>query len=213
MAVQRPGALHRFLPYFLADTMRSLTRTLLAAVLLTATATPAHAAEGGLLSPNSGLMVWTLLIFVILFVVLKYFAFGPITAAVEAREKALEEAIEGAKRDREAAALLLADQRRDIETARHEAQRIIADARQAAERVRTDLLDAAKAEQAALLERARSEIGMERDKAILELRREAVDLAIAGATKVVEQNLDSQGNRRIVESYLAGIPAFAAGSR
>jgi F-type H+-transporting ATPase subunit b len=195
--------------------MRSLFRSLLPVLLLTAVASPAHAAEGSpdLLSPSYGLMAWTLLIFVILFVVLSKFAFGPITKAVEAREKALEEAIAGAKADREAAALLLADQRREIETARQEAQRIIADARQTGERVRTEMLETARTEQTALLERARTEIGLERDKAILELRKEAVDLAIAGATKVVEQNLDSAGNRRLVESYLASVPSIGAGAR
>lgn len=195
--------------------MRSLFRTLLPVLLLTAVATPAHAAEGApdLLSPSYGLMAWTLIIFVILFVVLSKFAFGPITKAVEAREKALEEAIEGAKRDRDAAAALLADQRREIENARQEAQRIIVDARQAGERVRTEVLEQTKNEQAALLERARLEIGQERDRAILALRREAVDLAIAGASKVVEQNLDSQNNRRIVETFLASVPPLGAGTR
>lgn len=192
-----------------------LSRTLPAALLLTIVATPAHAAEGGpdLLSPSYGLMFWTLIIFVILFVVLSKFAFGPITKAVEAREKALEEAIEGAKRDREAAAALVAEQRREIENARAEAQRIIADSRSAGERVRNEMLETTRTEQAALLERARTEIAQERDRAILELRREAVDLAIAGASKVVEQNLDSQNNRRIVESFLASVPPLGTGAR
>ena len=66
-----------------------------------------HASGGGLMSLQLNLMFWTLLIFVILYIILSKFAFGPITAAVEAREKALEEAIEAAKRDREAAAKLL----------------------------------------------------------------------------------------------------------
>ena len=75
------------------------------------------------------------------------------------------------------------------------------------------MLETTRTEQAALLERARTEIGQERDRAILELRREAVDLAIAGASKVVEQNLDSQNNRRIVESFLASVPPIGTGAR
>ena len=59
-----------------------------------------EAAKGGLLTPQGGLMIWTLIIFLILFFVLSKYAFKPITAAVEAREKALEEAIAGAKADR-----------------------------------------------------------------------------------------------------------------
>jgi F-type H+-transporting ATPase subunit b len=56
-----------------------------------------------------------------------------------------------------------------------------------------------------MLERARREIESEKDKAIMHLRREAVDLALAGASKVIEQNLESQKNRQLVESYLASI--------
>jgi F-type H+-transporting ATPase subunit b len=180
--------------------------TIAAAVVMTATAPPAFAAEGGdLLSPNAGLMFWTLIIFVVLLFVLSKFAFGPITAAVVAREKALEEAIAGAKRDREEAARLLAEQRAAIEAARTDAQKIIAEGRQAGERVRAEMVEATRVEQHQMLERARREIQTERDVAILQLRKEAVDLAIAGAGKVVEKNLDSDANRRLVENFLASI--------
>lgn len=72
--------------------------------------------------------------------------------------------------------------------------------------MRSRLLESTHAEQAELLERARREIGAERDRAIAELRREAVDLAIAGASRVIERNLDDQTNRRLVEQYLSSIP-------
>ena len=61
-------------------------------------------------------------------------------------------------------------------------------------------------QQQQMLERARSEIGREKDDAIAELRREAIELAIAGASKVLEKNLDDQSNRKIVESFLSSIP-------
>jgi F-type H+-transporting ATPase subunit b len=56
-----------------------------------------------------------------------------------------------------------------------------------------------------MLERARRDLGVERDKAIVQLRREAVDLAIAGATKVVEENLDNDKNRKLVEEFLSSL--------
>src|SRR5687767_15880414 len=74
----------------------------------------AEAAQGGLLTPSGGLMSWTLIIFLFLFFVLSRYAFKPITAAVEAREKALEDAIAGAKADREAAAALLRSEERRV---------------------------------------------------------------------------------------------------
>jgi F-type H+-transporting ATPase subunit b len=168
----------------------------------------AQVAEGGtrtFMRPDTGLMVWTLVIFVVLMLVLSRYAFGPITAAVEAREKALEDAIEGAKRDREAAAKLLQEHQAAIDAARGEAQKIIADGRAVGEKMRADMIEATRKEQQDMLERARREIESEKDKAIMHLRREAVDLALAGASKVIEQNLESQKNRQLVESYLASI--------
>jgi F-type H+-transporting ATPase subunit b len=165
----------------------------------------APAGGGGLMSLQINLMFWTLVIFLILFWLLSKYAFPPIFKAVEAREKALEDAIAGAKRDRDEAAKLLEEHRRQIENARGEAQRFIAEGRQTAEKMRADLLEQARREQQEILERARREIEAERDRAINELRREAVDLAIAGASKVLEQNLDTNANRRLVETFLASV--------
>jgi F-type H+-transporting ATPase subunit b len=164
-----------------------------------------HASGGGLMSLQLNLMFWTLLIFVILYFILSKFAFGPITAAVEAREKALEEAIEAAKRDREQAAKLLQEHQAQIDAARGEAQKIIADGRSVGEKLRADMVEQTRKEQQDMLERARREIATERDRAIAQLRKEAVDLALAGASKVIEQNLESQKNRQLVESYLSSI--------
>ncbi len=174
-------------------------------------AAPAYAAEPAektnLMSPNTGLMFWTLVIFVALWIILSRYAFKPITAAVEAREAALREAIETAKRDRDEAALLLLQHRAKIEEARGEAQRFIAEARAAGEKVKSHMLEETKAQQQEMLDRARREIEAERDRAIAQLRREAVELAISGAEKVIERNLDTEANRKIVETFLASIPA------
>lgn len=172
-----------------------------------------QAADAGektsLLSPSGGLMVWTLVIFIALWAILSKFAFKPITKAVEDRERALQEAIDAAQRDRDQAHKLLAEQRTQIEGARDEAQRIIVEGRVVGEQLRAKMLEETRAEQQELLERARREIGAERERAIAELRREAIDLAISGASKVLEKNLDDASNRKIVESFLASIPVSA----
>jgi F-type H+-transporting ATPase subunit b len=157
------------------------------------------------MQPDSGLIIWTLIIFAVLMVVLSRYAFGPLTKAVRAREESLQQAIDAAKADREAAAKLLAEHQAEIESARGEAQKLIADGRSVAEKMRGDLLEQTRHEQQEMLERARREIGSERDRAIAQLRKEAVDLALAGASKVIEQNLESAKNRQLVESYLSSI--------
>ncbi|MBX9855278.1 MAG: F0F1 ATP synthase subunit B [Gemmatimonadaceae bacterium] len=185
---------------------------LAAALLLSAS--PAMAAEAGgpvnLLDPKVGLMFWTLIIFGLLFFVLARFAFKPLFAAVEAREKALEDAIEGAKRDRAETEALLSQQRAQLEAARNEAQSIIAASRETAEKMRSDLLAQTKQQQEEMIEQARRTIEGEKAAAIADLRREAIDLAIAGASRVIEQNLDSDNNHKIVESFLSSLDAKKA---
>jgi F-type H+-transporting ATPase subunit b len=193
-------------------------RSLLAAVTATlVSAGPLLAQEAeqhepvNLLSPNTGLMFWTLLIFVILLFVLSRAAFKPLTKAVEAREKALEDAIQQAKADRDAAAKLLAEQVKALDAARAEAQRVVAESRTTGEKLRNEMLEQTKHQQHELLDRARVEIDNERKRAIADLRREAVDLALVGASKVIERNLDDQTNRKLVESFLATVPTSVRG--
>lgn len=173
----------------------------------------APAGGGGLMSLQINLMFWTLVIFGLLFFILKKYAFPAILSAVEAREKALDDAIESAKRDRDEAARLLAEHRAQIEGARGEAQKFIAEARGVAEKMRADLLEKTRQDQQEMLERARRDIGVERDKAVAQLRREAVELAIAGASKVLEQNLDSDKNRKLVEQFLSSLSAQSSENR
>lgn len=171
--------------------------------------TVAAAAEGektNLLMPAGGLMFWTLVIFVLLMVVLTKFAYKPLLEAVEAREAALEAAIASAQADRDAASKLLAEQQAALDAARGEAQRFIADGRATSEKLKASMLEETKAQQQTMLERARRELENEKARAIAELRREAVDLALAGASKVIGKNLDDAGNRKLVDDFLASIP-------
>jgi len=194
--------------------MRSLLTTAFFAALTALSATPLLAQEGekvDLLSPNAGVMFWTLIIFVVLLVVLSRFAFKPLTAAVEAREKHLEEMIQSAKADRDEAARLLAEQQKALDASRADAQRVVAESRLTAEKLRNEMMEQTKVQQRELLDRARVEIDNERKRAITDLRREAVDLALAGASKLVERNLDDQTYRSLVESFLASAPVCGNG--
>src|SRR5918993_469161 len=95
----------------------SLAASLAAAAPLLAQEQEVHEPVN-LLSPNTGLMFWTLLIFIILLFILAKFAFKPLTAAVEAREQRLEEMLKAAQKDREDASKLLEEQKRAIDAAR-----------------------------------------------------------------------------------------------
>ena len=186
--------------------MRISTLSFLALIV---TAKPALAQGANLLSPTPGLIVWTLITFTILFIVLWKFAFPQLISAVEAREKALEEAIASAARDRDEASKLLAEQKRQLDASRAEGDRFIQEGRSAGEKVRSTMIEETRLQQQEMLERARREIENEKERAIKEMRREAVDLALAGASKIIETNLDDAQNRKLVESYLSSIAAGA----
>ncbi len=187
--------------------LASLTLSLASATALLAQEEHAAGESTNLLDPKAGLMFWTLIIFVFLLVVLSKFAYKPMLAAVEAREAALEKAIGDANADRAEAARLLAEQQKQLAETRADVQKVMADGRAATEALRAEMLEKVKAEGADMLDRTRREMEAEKVKAVADLRREAVDLAITGASKVIGRNLDSAMDRSLVESYLASLDA------
>ncbi|MET0348262.1 MAG: F0F1 ATP synthase subunit B [Rhizobacter sp.] len=168
--------------------------------------TPALASEegggGGLLTVDGGLMIWTLVVFGLLFVVLKKYAWPQILGAVEAREKKLESQIAETARLQEEAKRLVEQNQKVLADGRVQSTALLAEAKTQSERERAAAVEKTKAEQDELLARARREIAAERDRAIGELRSEAVDLSLAAASKLVGERLDSEADRKLVTSYL-----------
>jgi F-type H+-transporting ATPase subunit b len=76
--------------------------------------------------------------------------------------------------------------------------------------VKQELLARTRVEQEEMLARAKQEIGAERERAVEAVRREAVDLALAAASKLIEQRLDADTDRKLVTDYLNRLPAGTA---
>jgi len=164
-----------------------------------------EAAGAGPFTINGGLILWTLVVFGLLFALLWRFGWPAILKSVEERERRIQRQLDEAEKARAEAARHLEEQRRALEQARAEAQEILAKAKTVATKEREALLAKTREEQEQLLERARREIDAEKEKAILALRKEAVDLAIAAASKLIEEKLDDEANRRLVLEYLASL--------
>ncbi|MGH7482536.1 MAG: F0F1 ATP synthase subunit B [Longimicrobiales bacterium] len=158
---------------------------------------------GGLFSINTGVSIWTVVIFVALLLVLGKWAWGPILGALEAREARIREMIDSAARERAEAESVLEAHRRELAKARQHAQQIIGEGKQAAERVRQEMLNKARQEQEELVRRAIEDLDRERERAIEALRREAVDLSLAAAAKLVGKRLEGDEDRRLVSEFLA----------
>src|SRR5688572_647319 len=178
-----------------------------------ATQAAEHAESPGVFSFAPGVMAWTLIIFLVLLFVLRKFAFPPILGYAAAREKRIQDALDESKRQREEAERILETQRQELAKARGEAQQLIAEGRQGAEKIRQELLTRAKSEQEELITRAKADIEAERLKAVESVRREAVDLALAAAAKLVGQRLDSENDRRIVSDFLNRVGSQPAGAK
>ncbi len=170
-------------------------------VLQEAAAEAAH--EVTPFSINPGLMIWTLVVFGILMGLLYKFGWPALLKTVEEREARIAKQLADAERANTEAAKLLEQHKAALTQARSEAQEIVATAKNVAQKEREQLLARSREEQEQMLERARRDIEAEKEKAILALRREAVDLSIAAATKLVGSNLDTDANRRLVLDYLA----------
>ena len=165
-----------------------------------------HAAPGPL-TVEPGLMIWTVFVFILLLLILKKFAYPALLGAVEARERALQEQLDEAERNRAESAKLLEEHKKLLAEARTQAHGLLVEARTSAEKERALATEKTLQEQQQLLERARRDIAGERDRAIAELRREAVDLSLAAASKLIGERLTSDTDRKLVQEYLASLDA------
>ena len=167
-----------------------------------------HGAEGAASGPlvvNGGLMIWTIVVFVLLLVILRKFAWPVILGAVRAREQALEQQIAEAEKNRAESAALLEQHKKLLAEARTQGQTLLVEAKAVAEKERAAAMERTRQEQAELLERARRDITAEKERAILELKREAVDLSLAAASRLIGERMNNETDRRLVESYLSSL--------
>jgi F-type H+-transporting ATPase subunit b len=164
----------------------------------------ATAASSGsfLVSPNVGLMIWTLLLFGLSMFVLARLAFPRISQALDRRQRAIEDSIDAAERTRREADELLDEYRERLRESRTQAEEIIARARKTAESHQNEALAEARTRREQLMEQTRKEIETETRRAIQEIRREVADLTVAATEKVTRKTLTEDDQRRLVEEAL-----------
>ena len=167
-------------------------------------------AAGGLTDINPGLTLWTGITFLVLLVVLGKFAWGPIVKMLAERERTIRDAIESAKKERAEAEKLLAEQKESLARASREAAELARRNQAEVEKLRQELTAKAKKEADDLVAAARRQVQEEIAKARAELKAQVVDLAIDAAARLVKANLDEKAQRKLVEEYIAQLPANRA---
>ena len=156
-----------------------------------------------LVSPNVGLMIWTLLVFGISMWLLAKFAFPRISEALDRRQHAIEESIDAAERTRTEADRLLAEYRERLAEARGQADEIVTRARRTGESTEAEIVAAARAKREEMMEQTRREIESETRRAIQQIRNEVADLTVLATEKVTRKSLTGDDQRRLVDEALS----------
>jgi len=189
--------------------MRRIAPLLLFASVAAGSVAAAEEGGGGggnaLITPQFGLIFWTAITFVLLLVLLAKIAWKPLLGALAAREKGIQDSLDGAARDRDEAQSLLAQHKELLLLARKERAEAVEAGRQDAERLKTEILDEAKRQRETLLKQSEMQIEAGLRQARLELKTVAADLAIQAAAKLLSKNLDGPTQRKLVEDYLSDL--------
>ena len=159
-----------------------------------------------LLSPHAGLIFWTLVVFGLLLLLLRRFAWGPMISALDTREKTIEESITRAERALAEARQMQADNEAARREAERQAQAVLRQAREEADRLRSEEVEKTKAQLTKMQEQARADLDREKRQALAELRSEVATLALGAAEKLLGESLTDERQQRLVERFLDEMP-------
>ena len=155
------------------------------------------------LGVNLPVLIAQIVNFFLLLFVLRLVAYKPLMEMLDRRSQRIKEGLEAADQSKEQVAQAEQQVTDQLAEARQQGQALIAQAQEAASRIEEESHTRASREAEALLERARSAIQLERDQAIAELRREFAGITVSAAEKVINQSLDRQAHRRLIDEVLA----------
>jgi F-type H+-transporting ATPase subunit b len=163
-----------------------------------------------LVAINPGLIIWTVITFIVLLVVLRLVAWKPILGLLEERERTIRESLEQARLAREEAEKLMAQHKEMIGKARHEMAAIIEKAQRDAEQRRADILARAHREAEDKARQFSEDLERQKRAAIREVREQSADLVIAAASRLVQSELNEDRHRKLVHGYLADLKSLDA---
>jgi F-type H+-transporting ATPase subunit b len=162
-------------------------------------------ATNPLIQVTPGLMIWTIVCFLITLFVLRRYAFGPIQEAIDQRRERIRQSLEEADKAREEARNLLEEHRQLIGRAKTDAEEILAEARRVADANERRMRDELEADRQRRLEETRKQIEAETRRALEQIRLEVVDLSLLAATKVTGKALDDADHRRLIDEAVADL--------
>ena len=154
------------------------------------------------MSPEPGLIFWTAITFILVLLILKKIAWGPIITALQDREKGIQSSIDRAHQAKDESEAILRKNRELLSKADAEADRILREGKDYAEKLRADITEKAQSEAKKMIASAKEEIEQEKRRALDVLRNEVADLAVKGAEKIIKTALDADMQKKIVNSMI-----------
>lgn len=155
-----------------------------------------------LVQPDPGLFIWTILTFLVLVTLLARFGWRPLLQALDSRQELIRKSLDDAQLARQELERLQHESAQIIRQARVDAEAVVAQSRSDAARLREDLRQKAKAEAEGIVRNAERQIQLETQRALQQIRHEAVDLSVMIASKILRRNLTKEDNEKLIEEAL-----------
>ena len=159
---------------------------------------------------DPGLFVWTIITFMVLFFVLAKFAWKPLIKMLQEREEMIRDSLDDAEKAKAELEHLNEESEAIMTKARAEAQTILANGKAAAEKVKEDTIAKAKEQAIMILEKTEKQIQIEKDKAIIDIKQEVVNLSLSVAKKLINKNLNDADNKSLIEETLKKVNKYEA---
>ena len=172
--------------------------------------------HGGSSAPNPlvqldpGLFIWTILTFLVLFLVLAKFAWRPLLTALKNREDQIKAALQNAEQAKDELDKITIKSKAITDEARLEAKVILSEAKASSDKIKQEMLSKATEEADKIRAEAESKIKVEKDKAVDEIKTKVVDLTFTISEKIIKKNISSKENRNLIEESLKGLDKYSA---
>jgi len=159
-----------------------------------------------LLSVEPGLLIWTIIIFFILLLILKKYAWGPLLKSLNEREQSIKDSVEKAEYLKQEAEKILAQNKALLAKADEDARKVITEGKELAEKLRNEMVNKTNEDTSRMITQAKNEIEREKMAALNSLKDEIANLAVQAAGKIIDENLDPAKQKKLLDGFINKIP-------
>jgi F-type H+-transporting ATPase subunit b len=167
---------------------------------------PEKTPEDTLLSIEPGLMIWTVIIFILLLLILKKFAWKPLLDSLGKREQGILDSVQKAEHLRQEAEKMIEENKKLLAKADEESRKIINEGKEYADKIKNELMSKTHEDTTRMIQQAKDEIEREKLSALNELKSEIADLAVKAAGMIIDENLDEKKQKKIIDGFINQIP-------